>query len=130
MIFEKSENLDYIICSGGLLGYDTSNIGRNISELPLKYKYFEDGALTFLNLNSRKFALVNRNTGKTVEIKIDDNQTVFTLWTRHTGKYICLEPWCGMSDYFDTDYNIKTKKGIVVLQGCEEKTISHEICFK
>lgn len=130
VVFESPENLDYVVCCpGGLLANCTKNIGMNVTELPLEYKYFKDGSLTFLNMKSKKITLINRNTKNTIELKIDDKHTAFTLWSVPNAKFICLEPWCGMPDFVDSDYNIKNKRGIICLEGYAETTRTHEIKF-
>lgn len=129
VIFETAENLEYNNYTKGLLDYTTESFGDNITELPLKYEYFSKISLTFLNLRSKRFTLLNRKTGRKIEVKIDDNPSSFTLFSRPGRQYMCLEPWCGMTDYVDTDYDFKNKKGIVTLGGYDEKTISHEIIF-
>ena len=130
VIFEKPESLDCSLLTGGLLEYRTENIGMNIIEFPLKYEYFKNKALIFLNLRSKEISLRNRNTGKRIKVKIDDKHTAFTLWTSPERKYICLEPWCGLPDFIDSDYNIENKKGIITLAGHAEAVRSHEIVFE
>lgn len=127
VIFEKPENLDFCLASGGLLDYKTENIGLNVTEFPLKYEYFEKRSLVFLNLKSREVSLVNRNSGKKTTVTFDENHTAFTLWTSPGKHYMCLEPWCGVPDFVDSDYNIENKKGIIKLAGNKEIIITHEI---
>ena len=129
VIFEKPEELDFCLTSGGLIDYKTENIGSNITEFPLKYEYFQRRSLVFLNLKSKEVSLVNRNSGKKTTVTFDENHTTFTLWTSPGKHYMCLEPWCGVPDFVDTDYNIKNKKGIISLAGHEETVITHEISF-
>ena len=129
VIFQEKEDLVHNIYNDGLLEYETKNIGNGAIELPLKYDYFKDNALTFLNLKSKEFCLINRKTGKIIKLKIDNNHSSFSIWTRQGNPYICLEPWCGMPDFVDSDSNIKNKNGIIILEGCSNKTITHEILF-
>lgn len=129
IIFEKSEVLDYCLAISGLLEHKTENIGMNITEFPLKYEYFENKSLIFLNLKSREVSLKNRRSGKIVSVKFDNEHTAFTLWTIPGKQYICLEPWCGMPDFIDSDCNIKNKKGIISLSGYGETVRTHEIYF-
>ena len=129
VIFQMAEDLNYSIYNNGLLENTTENMGVGIKELPLKYEYFKNGALTFLNLKSKEFMLVNQNNGKTIKLKIDENPTAFTIWTIPGHPYICLEPWCGMSDFTDNYSDIKNKKGIIILPEHEQKNIMHCIDF-
>lgn len=129
VIFEKTENLDSNILNGNLLEYETVNVGKNTTELPLKYEYFSVDALVFLNLNSRRVSLKNRKTGAEIGLEFDGHD-YFLLWTKPGAKYICIEPWCGCQDFVDSDYYLKNKKGIIKLAGGEEKTKTHKIIFK
>lgn len=128
VIFEEPENLDSNILNGNLLEYETVNIGSNVRELPLKYEYFASDALVFLNLKSRKAALLNRNTGEKVEVEYDGFD-YFLLWTKPGAKYICLEPWCGIQDFVDSDGDITNKRGIIRLSPDRICVKTHSILF-
>lgn len=39
----------------------------------------------------------------------------FLLWTVPEAGFICIEPWCGLPDFFDSNCNLVEKKGIVKL---------------
>lgn len=122
IIFEKPENLNHSTLNGNLLDYGTVNFGSNIRELPLKYEYFAEDALVFLNLKSRKAVLKNRKTGKTTEVNFEDCD-YFLIWSKPNAGYVCLEPWCGTPDFTDSDYDITKKKGII-------KVLPKDICIK
>ncbi len=128
IIFDKPEDLDRSILTGNLLEYDVENIGKNVCELPLKYEYFAVDALVFLNLKSRKVVLKNRKTGDETGLDFEGHD-YFLLWTKPGAKYICMEPWCGCPDFVDSSYDFKSKRGIIELNGKEEKTRTHTIAF-
>ena len=122
VIFEKEEIFESNVLHGNLLGHETIVLGKNTCELPLKYEYFAIDAQNFLNLKSRKATLKNRKTGKSIEVCFD-GLDYFLLWTKPTGRYICLEPWTGVPDFVDSDYDFTHKKGII-------KLASGEVCSK
>lgn len=128
IVFEKPEMLDSSILNGNLLEYDTVNVGKNTCELPLKYEYFADDALVFLDLNSKKLSLKNRKTGEAISLEYEGHEFLL-LWTKPGAKYICIEPWCGCPDFVDSDGYLKNKKGIIELFGNAEITKSHKIIF-
>ena len=128
VIFEKPELLDSHILDGNLLLHKTVNLGKDACELPLKYEYFAVDALVFLNLKSRSVVLKNNRTGASVGLKFE-GQDYFLLWTKPGAKYICLEPWCSHQDFVDTNYDLKTKPGMIKLSAGEEETKSHTILF-
>ncbi len=127
LIFDKEEEL---VCNvlGTLLSYDTYSVGENSCELPLKYDFFSVDALTFLNLKSRGVKLVHRPTGKSLKVEFEGFDYLF-VWTKPNAyaNYICIEPWCGIPDFTDSDYDITKKRGIVKLEAKQEKVLVHSI---
>ena len=129
VIFEQPEDLNYNALSPeGQLMHETKSLGDNIKELPLKNKYFENDALVFTNLKSRKVTLKNNITGYTINVEFP-GKDYFLLWTNPGAGYICLEPWCGIADYVDSDYDITKKKGINALAGNDNFIREHTITF-
>lgn len=128
VIFDKEENLIATPVDGPLLTYDENILAKSTRILLLKDEYFEIDALVFLNLKSRKLTLKNDKTGD--EIKLDfDGFPYLLIWTKPNAKYICLEPWCGIPDYLDSDFDITKKKGIIRLQKGENAIRTHKILF-
>ena len=128
VIFDKTETLNAKNLDGNLLGYETTHIMENSKVLPLKKKFFEIDALTFSDINSRKVTLKNERTGECIEVNFDGFD-YFLLWTKPNGNYICIEPWCGLPDYCDSDYDITHKKGIIALAAGKTETKVHSITF-
>ncbi len=126
LVFEKEENLTCNILDGNLLEYNTYSVGENTRELPLKYDFFAVDALTFLNLKSRQVSLVHRPTGRTISVEFDGFDYMF-VWTKPNAKYICIEPWCGVPDFVDTDGDITKKKGIIKLPAQQTAERIHNI---
>ena len=114
LVFEKPENLDSILLKGVVLSHDILNFGINTTELDLKDEYFKLDTLIFKNLNSKRVWLKNKITGAALEVRFDDFDN-FMVWTIVGAKYICLEPWCGLPDYFDAGSDITKKAGIIEL---------------
>lgn len=128
IIFEENENLYSSILNGNLLEYNTLNVGKGIKELPLKYEYFAIDALVFLNLKSKCVKLRNRKTGQEIDVAFDGFD-YFLLWTKPNAPYICIEPWCGIPDFVDSDYDITGKKGIIRLDKDGVCVKKHSINF-
>lgn len=128
VIFEKDEEFISNILNGNLLEYDTIKIAENGVELPLKYEYFAVDAQVFLNLKSRKATLKNNVTGKEITVAFDGSD-YFLLWTKPDGKYMCLEAWCGIQDFVDSDYDIAHKRGIIRLDMGKNCVKKHSVTF-
>ena len=128
ILFEKNENLDATVLNGNLLEYKTEHIGNDIRELPLKEKYFEIDALVFQDIKSRKVWLKNNINGAETEVAFDGFGHLL-LWQKQGAKYICIEPWCAVPDFVDSDYDITKKKGVIRLKKAERKILKHSITF-
>ena len=122
IVFDKAEDLNASRLEGNFLKYETVNVGENISEFPLKTEYFATDALVFLDLKSKKVSLKNRKTGEAIEVDFNGFPYLL-LWTVPGAGYICIEPWCGIPDFVDSDYDITKKKGII-------KVLPKHICSK
>lgn len=66
--------------------------------LPLKRNLFNNDAMIFENIESRRVDLVHKTTGKGIRFCYPDFTTL-AVWTRgepSDAPYVCLEPWLGM----------------------------------
>lgn len=119
IIFSEEENFDApSVESNGTLNFDITTQFRNIKKIDLEYKYFEIDAIVLPHLKSRSVELVNKeNKG----IKFDfDGFNSFAIWTRPNAPFVCLEPWQGYADKYNSDYNFKAKDDIVRLESGRE----------
>ncbi|MBQ8741272.1 MAG: aldose 1-epimerase family protein [Clostridia bacterium] len=111
IVFEKTENLDAYQLVGPLLSDDTKSYGQNTDTLQLDNSLFENDCLIFKNLNSRSVILHNKLTNQ--KIKVDfDGFNYLLVWTVPGAPFICIEPWCGITDNVNTNKNLPEKEGI------------------
>lgn len=108
------------------LGYEELTVTNNSDILPLKYKYFDVDALVFLDFKGDYVILKNRNTKKEIKVTFKDFPYLL-LWTKPDAPYICIEPWCGISDRDDTDGQFETKQGICHIKDGETFVREHTI---
>lgn len=128
IIFEKQENLESNLVEEGILSHKTACVARDTRVLELKNEYFEIDALIFCGLKSRRLTLAD-NADNTVA-EIDFNGSDYLLvWTIPGAEFICIEPWCGLPDYIDSDRNICTKPGIIRLEQGMTEVRRHTITF-
>ncbi len=128
IIFPKKETLNAYVLDGNLLRKNAFPIIKDSNILPLYDKFFMVDALVFKDLKSKSATLRNRKTGRFVKVDFPD-KSYFLLWHKHLAPYICLEPWAGIQDPQDSDYNITTKEGIIELAMGKEYKVSHTISF-
>ena len=97
-----------------------------VQHIKLKYEYFNDNSLVFKNLRSKKVSLKHRSGGKYISVDFHGFDYL-VLWTMPGAGYICIEPWCALPDYADSDYDITRKEGIISLEPGESCTRQHTI---
>lgn len=111
IVFESKENLDAYQLVGPLLSDETKSYGVNTDTLQLSNSLFENDCLIFKNLNSHSVNLVNKTTSQ--KIKVDfKGFDYLLLWTVPGAPFICIEPWCGVTDNVNTNKNLPEKEGI------------------
>ena len=99
-------------------------LGENTRVLPLKYDYFALDALVFLSLKSRGVAL--KGHGQTIRVEFPDHPALL-LWTKPGAPYLCIEPWCNVPDYVNTDPRIDRKPGFLCLEKGQTIARAHTI---
>ncbi len=111
VILPEKETLYTSVLHGNVLGNEKELVIENSDTLALDYKYFTVDALVFKELKARSLILKNRNNGKALKINFE-GADYFLIWSKQDAPFVCLEPWCGITDSVDTDKNFKTKEGI------------------
>lgn len=130
IIFDENEDLEISLLDGVLLNGEKKMLIENTKELPLKYEYYTFvDTLVFENLKSRGLTLLNRNTKGAVELDFSGCDNLL-IWTAPGEKYICIEPWAGLPDFIDSNYDITKKPGIIKLGKNKKYTKTHSIKFK
>ena len=110
LAFEQPENLLTYQLKNELLSDKTAAITLSKNILPLTYSLFNNDALIFKSLNSRRISLLE-NEAPILHFNFKDFQN-FGIWTKNDAAFICLEPWLGYSDTINTSGNILEKEGI------------------
>ncbi len=126
IVFEEKEYLNSYNLEGNLLTYDYTNVGENIEELALNYRYFAVDALVFKDIKSRKVWLKHKTQGKLLEVEFSDFNHLL-LWTKPNAKYICIEPWIAVPDMVDSNQDITQKPNVVVIDSKGSKSFIHVI---
>ena len=124
--FPQSETLYNYVFDGSVLTGEKKLVLEDSNVLPLKCECFTDDALIFKDLKSRS-AIIKPNNGKK-RIKVTfDGFDYFLIWTVPNANFLCLEPWCGITDNIDHDKDITKKEGINALSSNEAFVRSHSI---
>ena len=127
LLFDKEEEMEILAYEDGQLTLNHTSLTEPSDQLELSDKLFIVDSLVFNTLHSDKVTLLHRNSDKKITLSFPGH-SYFIIWHKPGGKYICLEPWCGMGTLKDSGYELTEKEGIMKID--KEKTISHQITFE
>lgn len=112
---QKLDLRSYLLNKEGLVSERTEGILDNENKIWLKKDLFENDALIFKNIPSKKVVLKSKNSGAVLSVEYSDFKNL-GIWAKPNAPYVCIEPWLGIADVEGTDQNLKTKEGIEQLE--------------
>ncbi|MEC3907748.1 aldose 1-epimerase family protein [Tamlana sp. 2201CG12-4] len=114
--FESVENskTHLINMENDLLSSRTKPTLNNTNLLPLSHDLFNDDALIFKDLKSRRVSLKSSTHGEILSVEYNDFNYL-GIWAKPNGDYVCIEPWLGTTDHEETNQDFTTKEGIIEL---------------
>ncbi len=93
---EEAQQCPTVVIGAGLLDYENTGFELQGREIPLRHSLFYGDALVFRHLNSRRVRIVNKSTGRGVEMYFGSEFPMLGIWSAaNDGPYVCLEPWTG-----------------------------------
>lgn len=128
VVFEKKEDL--FLKEQPILGYlgkGSVPFRKDVMELALSHKLFENDALVFDKISSRSVTLCKKGD-PVVQVSFPGFENLL-LWTKVGAPYLCIEPWNGLPDYVDASGNLEEKRGIIKLDGGENFAMTHSVKF-
>ena len=128
--FEQIENSSrhLINLSNGLISSKTRQVFNNSNILPLSHDMFNEDALIFKNLKSRKVSLKNINIGEVLSVSFNDFNYL-GIWAKPNANFVCIEPWLGLADHEDTNQKLEEKEGIIKLDVGNTFSASYKIAI-
>ncbi|WP_341484966.1 aldose 1-epimerase family protein [Christiangramia aestuarii] len=125
--FDRSMDLNtYLLNDDGLVSSETKNVLKKDSKIQLTRHIFDNDALIFKNIRSKKVDLVSSKNGKILSIAYKDFKNL-GIWAKPGAPYVCIEPWLGIADLEGTDQNLKKKEGIIRLEAKNEFNADYSI---
>ena len=113
--FDVNENSStWLLHENGTVLDETAPVFNNSKILPLTHELFSKDALIFKDLKSRKVTLRSKKSNQSLSVTFDDFPYL-GIWAKTNGDFVCIEPWCGVADKWNTDQRLETKEGIVQL---------------
>ncbi len=135
--FSENDSLDNLVYGPNMMEYDSLKIALEDGNLPLSLDYFvgefenkgrtvKKDSIILENIKSKEVSLL-KNNEEIMSIYFRDFDNL-VIWTK-SDRYIAIEPWNGMPDYFDTDHKLENKKHIDKLEKGQTKSFYHSISF-
>ncbi|MFP4845870.1 aldose 1-epimerase family protein [Winogradskyella sp. PE311] len=115
--FEKPETSEsYLLnMNSGLVTYKTKSVFDNGNLIQLRGDLFNEDALIFKQINSRKVTLKHKKKGPILSVAFKDFKFL-GIWAKPNAPYVCIEPWLGIADSETTNQKIEEKEGIISLK--------------
>ena len=112
--FEKEEPLIYHLLENDLISSATETLEKQDNLVKLNYPLFENDALIFKNLESKKLTISNN---RIPFLRVDfQGFPNLGIWTKKDAPFLCIEPWYGYSDTNKSTGNLFEKEGIQILE--------------
>ena len=114
--FETEESSEsYLLnMANGLVTNTTKPVFIDGNKIRLHENLFNDDALIFKDLKSRKVALKHNTKGTILSLNFN-NFSYLGIWAKPNAPYVCIEPWLGIADVENTNQKIEDKEGILSL---------------
>ncbi|GAB2024122.1 aldose 1-epimerase family protein [Lactovum odontotermitis] len=88
-----------------------------VHKIPLSRDLFKNDALVYTSSPEMEVSLTNSLDDRSVRVSWED-MPFFGLWSPYPSEapFVCIEPWCGVTDDDGTDGDLSTKFGINELE--------------
>jgi len=130
--FNKAEHATRLpLTKKGYLSHQEKNNFLKGNKLPLSHQLFKDRVVILDDLKSSYVTIKSDKSPYGIRIKIKDFNYVGVWCSRKKPNgFVCIEPWYGITDYEDTNGNLKTKKGIQKLLPKKKFLMKYNIKIK
>ncbi len=112
--FNKDEKLVRYKLENGLISDITQIITLENKQLQLQHNLFNDDAIVLKKLESNKITFGNYKSKSGFHFMYNDF-SFFGIWSAKDAPFICLEPWCGITDNTSHNQQLTQKEGIINL---------------
>jgi galactose mutarotase-like enzyme len=106
----------YPLSKDGLLELKPNPFLQNTTKIPLHPSLFYEDAVVLKHLATKSMAILSEKTNHGLRMTFE-GFPYFGIWAAKDAPFVCLEPWCGISDSVNTTQRLKEKEGIHKLDG-------------
>lgn len=112
----------------GLIDIEKQHQGLNgTNKLQLFHFLFNDDAMIFTDLKSKKVALKSEKCCRGIEMDYSDFNNLLVWSSRGDTPFVAIEPWTGLATCSDEDDILENKRGMTILQSGEQKSFKYSI---
>ncbi|WGD34692.1 aldose 1-epimerase family protein [Olleya sp. YS] len=128
LVFETNETAETYLLNtqNGLLTDKTKPVFTTKNSIQLRPDIFNEDALIFKDLISKKVALVSKTHGEILSVSLKDFDYL-GIWAKPNAPYVCIEPWLGIADHEQTTQQLTKKEGIITLPANKTFSASYNI---
>lgn len=124
---EEEQECPVIDRESGLISGEEKGFRLSGREIPLQHSLFYQDALVFEGLRSKSVRVVNKRTGRGIEMDFG-GFPMLGIWSAgNDGPYVCLEPWTGCATLSTEGDELWEKKGMTELRPGESKEHSFTV---
>lgn len=127
LVFEKEETADSQLIENGLRTGETELVLQTEKVLPITDNLFDEDALIFEQLQSNFVTLAHKN-GKEILKFGFKGFPYLGIWSKNSeSPFVCIEPWHGVADRVNADWEFKNKEGTIALKKGENFECVHSV---
>lgn len=127
LIFDQEESLHtWNLDSAGQIVEEGDLIMNRSHHIALHQDLFNQDALIFKSLKSRRVSLAHQVRGERIVVNFSDF-TSLGLWAKPGAPFVCIEPWLGYADATNSKQQLIEKEGILQIPPLKEFEASYSI---
>lgn len=102
------------VSDAGLTNGETAPVLNHTNQLPLTKDIFNEDALIFKQLKSRKATLKSKHNDRGIAVSYPDFDYL-GIWAKPGAPFVCIEPWLGITDDVASTGDFAEKDGVIKL---------------
>lgn len=115
IVFSEGEDLDLYWLQNGLMELRESNYLQNRHTIQLSKSTFDDDALIFKNIRSKKIRLSRKGSDWKIDV-LTGGAPHLGIWAKPAAPFVCIEPWYTHTDEPGLSGEIFDKPGMMALE--------------
>jgi galactose mutarotase-like enzyme len=125
--FEKDEFVETLELTNGYLNGNSRDVFNGKNTIQITDDLFNKDALIFKDFESNYLTLKNSKNEKIWTFTFEDFPYL-GIWSKNDkSPFVCIEPWLGVADEVNADWDFRKKEGIVELGIGEKFSCKHSV---